>query len=69
MEILVRGSDPRKRYYRGSCKNCGTVVQAVHSELLVADGGTGRSVEYVVCPVCNHHIYPLPLGSPTGLSS
>ena len=60
MEIIKLGTDPSKRNYRGSCLNCGTVVQVLQAELKYSDRSTGFSARYVVCPVCGGYIHPNP---------
>lgn len=53
IEIVYRGTDPKKEKVNGNCKSCSTRVNMLLEDL-VSEYGTNL---YWVCPVCHVNNY------------
>jgi hypothetical protein len=54
MKVIERGTLPQERLWRGTCRSCGSKVEATEGELNHIDLGDQRDGPFAweVCPVC-----------------
>lgn len=55
MKVISRGTPPSERIWSGTCRNCGSIIEALESELtnIEHDQREASSFSWEVCPVCN----------------
>lgn len=58
IEILKKGQLPFEKRYRGTCDRCGTVIQAIQSDLYYRANGYNDGAWSTRCPHegCTHWI-------------
>lgn len=55
MKIIKRGKNPKQKPLKGTCNDCGTIVECLHKEtktLIDKDTEQGMATQYVKCPIC-----------------
>lgn len=57
MKILTKGKPKSERPWRGQCRDCESVIEAVKSELVITSDQRDGDFATARCPVCNLSMY------------
>lgn len=57
MEVITPGNLPQDKNYRGTCGNCGQVMNAKHGELKNLRTGIIEYEMGCACPLCKETVY------------
>ena len=57
MKIIKRGELPQEKVYKETCSRCKSVLEFKHSELQWSPDPREPGAWFVVCPVCDNHVW------------
>ncbi len=61
MKIIKRGKLPSQKKWRGTCRQCKTIVEALQEELSVTSDQRDGEIGTANCPVCKTQMFFYPL--------